>query len=67
MSRRAERLIGLFLLAVLLVGPIALALAARPAMLFGAPLLYVYFFAAWAGIIVLLALIVRGADGSAAE
>lgn len=59
--RRAERLIGLFLLATLLLGPVALALAARPLLVFGVPLLFLYFFGVWAGVIALLACAVRRA------
>ena len=61
-NRRGERLIGVFLLAVLLFSPIVVGLFARPALPFGVPLLVLYVFAAWAAVIVLLARIARGGD-----
>jgi hypothetical protein len=60
--RRGERLIGLFLLALLLFSPVAVGLFARPALAFGVPLLVLYVFAAWAAVIVLLARIARGGE-----
>ena len=59
--RRAERLIGLVLLAVLLFSPAIMAAFARPTRVLGLPLLLVYVFAAWALVVVLLARIARGA------
>lgn len=61
-SRRGERLVGLFLLALLLFSPMLLGLFARPTTVLGLPPLLVYVFAAWAVVIVLLARIARGAD-----
>lgn len=62
-TRRGERLIGLFLLALLLFSPVAVALFARPAMPLGIPLLALYVFAAWGAVIALLARIARGGEG----
>lgn len=61
--RRGERLIGLFLLALLLFSPVALALFARPALALGIPLLALYVFVAWGVVIALLARIAQGGDG----
>jgi hypothetical protein len=60
--RRGEKLIGLLLLAAFLFGPVMIGLFQRPAMLFGAPALLVYVFAAWGLVIALLARIARGGD-----
>jgi hypothetical protein len=60
--RRGERLIGLFVLALLLFSPVAVALFARPAMPLGIPLLVLYVFVAWGGVIALLARIARGGE-----
>ena len=66
--RRGERLVGLFVLALLLFSPVALALFARPALPFGIPLLALYVFAAWGAVIALLARIAaRGGDGEAGD
>jgi hypothetical protein len=65
--RRGERLAGLFVLALLLFSPVALALFARPALPFGIPLLALYLFAAWGSVIALLAYIARGDDGDAGD
>ena len=46
-ARRRDRLIGLFLLAVVLLNPPLLMLFSRSDTVFGLPLLYVYIFAAW--------------------
>ncbi len=49
--RRRDRLIGLFLLALMLLNPPLLLLFGGGATLFGLPLLYLYLFAAWLAII----------------
>ena len=53
----SERLVALFLLAVLLFSPPLLLIFDTPSTLAGVPILYLYLFAAWAVLIVLLALI----------
>ena len=65
--RRGERLIGLFLLALLLFSPVAVALFARPAMPLGIPLLVLYVFVAWGVVIALLARIARDGDDAAED
>ena len=61
-DRRGERLIGVFLLAVLLFSPVVVGLFARPALPLGVPLLVLYVFGAWAAVIVLLARIAHRRD-----
>jgi hypothetical protein len=57
----AERLIALFLLGVLLFAQPFLGIFNVPARVFGIPLLYLYLFIAWAGLIAAIALIVERA------
>jgi len=54
---RGPRMVALCMLGVVLFNFPILALFNAPAMLFGVPLLYVYMFAAWAALIVLMALV----------
>ena len=56
-SRKAPRLVGLFLLGCLAFNYPMLAVASARATLFGVPVLYAYLFAAWALLIVLVAMI----------
>jgi len=58
-SVTTERLIALFLLGLLLFNYPVLAVFNRAAEISGIPLVYVYIFAAWAGFIALLALLVE--------
>jgi len=58
-SVTTERLIALFLLGLLLFNYPVLAVFNRAAEIGGIPLVYVYIFAAWAGFIALLALLVE--------
>ena len=51
-----ERAIALFILAFLAFNPPILSIFSAEAFLFGLPLLYVYLFCAWAGIIALVGL-----------
>jgi len=53
--RRRDRLIGLFLLAMVLLDPPLLLLFGGGATLFGLPVLYLYLFAAWLAIIAVIA------------
>jgi hypothetical protein len=68
--RRRDRLIGLFLLALVLLNPPLLLLFGGGDSVFGLPLLYLYVFAAWLLIITTLAWIAerramrRRRDGS---
>lgn len=55
-GQKGERLLGLFLLGALLFNPPLLGLFGVPRTLLGVPVLYVYIFAAWIGVIVLAAL-----------
>lgn len=61
---QSDRLVALFVLGWLLLGYPVPALFDRGGAVFGVPLLYVWLFGAWAGLIVLMALAVhrRGAD-----
>ena len=61
-SRRAPRLVGLFLLGCLLFNYPLLALFNVRASVFGIPLLYAYLFAAWALLIALLAVVMERGD-----
>ncbi|HEX6980316.1 MAG TPA: hypothetical protein VF342_13550 [Alphaproteobacteria bacterium] len=54
-----DRLIALFLLGVLLFSPPALAIFSVDATVSGIPVLYAYLFAAWIGLIALLAFVLR--------
>ncbi len=58
-DEKRQRLVGVFLLGVLLFNYPLLALFNRAASAFGIPLLYAYIFASWALVIGLLALIVE--------
>jgi hypothetical protein len=57
----SERLIFLFLLGLLLFNPPLLSIFDRPATVIGIPLLYIYLFAAWGVLVVLMALTVESA------
>jgi hypothetical protein len=59
---RGQRLAALCLLGALLFGYPLLAVFNVPATVFGVPLLYAYFFAAWAGLIALMALAAERGD-----
>ena len=54
-----ERGIALFVLALLAFNPPLLTIFSAPALLFGIPVLYIYLFCAWAGVILLVALSAR--------
>jgi hypothetical protein len=54
-NRRRDRLIGLFILALVLLNPPILWLFGRGSTLFGLPLLYVYLLAAWLVVIAAVA------------
>jgi len=54
-TRRRDRLVGLFLLAVVLLNPPLLMLFSGRGTVFGLPLLYVYVFVAWLLIIAAVA------------
>lgn len=56
---RGQRFIALFLLGCLLFNYPLLAVFSRHAIIFGIPLLYVYLFSAWLGLIVLIVLIMK--------
>jgi hypothetical protein len=56
---RGPRLVALCLLGLLLFNYPLLAVFNVPAMLFGIPVLYVYFFLAWAVLIGLMALVIE--------
>ena len=61
-GRRGERLVGVFLLGCLLFNFPLLALFNVRATVFGIPMLYAYLFAAWALLIVLVAVIMERTD-----
>lgn len=58
-TQKSQRLVGLFLLGLLLFNYPLLALFNGAAEAFGIPLLYAYVFVAWALLIALLALVVE--------
>jgi hypothetical protein len=55
-GQKGERLLGVFFLGALLFNPPLLGLFGVPRTILGVPVLYVYVFAAWLGVIVLAAL-----------
>jgi len=59
-----ERSLALFFLAVLAFSPALLVVFSRHAFLFGVPVLYVYLFSAWAGVILCTALNAFPRDGA---
>lgn len=59
---KAERLVALFLAGWIAFNPPILGLFGVPVMVFGVPLLYLYLFVGWAGLIALAALIVERRD-----
>jgi hypothetical protein len=61
--RRGERLVGLLLLAAFLFSPVAIGFFQQPVLAGGIPALLLYVFAAWALVVVLLALVARGGPG----
>ena len=61
---RGPRLVALFMLGALLFNYPILALFNKPTLVFGIPLLYLYIFAAWALLILLMALVVERGSGS---
>jgi hypothetical protein len=58
-SLKGQRLVALFLLGCLLLNYPLFSLFAGAASVFGAPLLYVYIFAAWVLLIALMALVIE--------
>lgn len=59
-SRIGERCVALFLLGVLILNPPLLSIFSVDAVIGGVPLVYVYLFAAWSGLVGLVALTTRG-------
>jgi hypothetical protein len=62
-----ERLVALFLLGVLLFTPPFLGIFNRPDRIFGIPSLYLYLFAAWTMLIVLVTLAIESSNAEEAE
>jgi TRAP-type C4-dicarboxylate transport system permease small subunit len=61
---RNERLVALFLLGMLLFNYPVLSLFNAPTLVLGIPLLYLYLFLAWAGVILVAALVIhRSTEG----
>jgi hypothetical protein len=58
-----SRLVAVFLLGCVLFNDPLLSLFDRAADLFGVPLLYAYVFAAWAGLIALMAMVIERRGG----
>jgi hypothetical protein len=56
-DRTGERLVALFLLAVLLLSPPLISIVDEPSKVAGLPVLYLYLFAVWALLIIMLALV----------
>jgi hypothetical protein len=61
---RNERLVALFLLGLLLFNYPLLAMFNTPRLVAGIPLLYLYLFAGWIGVIAVAAAILRWTEGS---
>jgi hypothetical protein len=61
------RLAGIFLLGLALFNPPLLSVFNAPVFVMGVPLLYLYLFAAWAGLILILALAVERRGGASAR
>ena len=55
-----ERLVALFAVGVLLFSPPLLLLFNAPSSLFGLPLLYLYLFASWAALVIMVAAMAHG-------
>lgn len=55
-----QRLVAVFLIGFVLLNYPILSLFDRPTELFGVPLLFLYVFAAWAGIIAVMAWVIEG-------
>jgi hypothetical protein len=64
-NETGERLFVLFLLGVFLVNPPLLSIFDIPQQVFGIPLLYLYLFACWGALLLLVAVIIE--KGSEAE
>ena len=60
MKQRTERLVVLAVIGVLALNYPALSLFAHGGLLFGIPVLYLYLFLVWAGLIALAAAIIEG-------
>jgi Mg2+/Co2+ transporter CorB len=63
LDTKPQRLVALCLLGFLLFNYPILALFNRAGLLFGIPVLYAYIFAAWAVLIVLMAIVVERSGG----
>jgi hypothetical protein len=61
---RNERLVALFLLGLLLYNYPILTLFNVPRLVLGVPVLYLYLFVAWLGVIVVAALVVHRTEGA---
>ena len=61
----SERLISLFLLGLLLFNPPLLSIFDVPDTAIGIPILYIYLFAAWAVLVLLMALTIESAAAAA--
>jgi hypothetical protein len=62
-SGRKERLAAAFLLGLMLFMPPLLAVASKDVMVWGIPLLYLWLFGSWLGLIVVMALVVERSHG----
>ena len=60
-----DRMIALFLLGAVALGPPALGLAAGPVFILGIPLLFAWLFGVWAAVIGLLALAIARREAAA--
>ena len=59
-GKTGDRIVALFLLGVLALNAPILSLFSSEGTVFGAPILYLYLFTAWATLILLMALTTRG-------
>ena len=62
-GRLTERLVATFLFGLALFNPPLLTVFSRPVMVLGIPLLYLYLFVVWLGLIVALALTIERGGG----
>ena len=60
---KRRRLVGIFLLGLVLTCYPILSIFNRPEMVFGFPLLYLYLFAVWTALIVLIVIVTRTRNG----
>lgn len=63
----SERIVGLFILGILLFSPPFILIFDKPVLVAGIPLLFLYLFVAWAALIVLMMLVVERTEVTAEQ